>query len=86
MASQGAAGDRLAKGKGSEIQEVAMVGSSGREEGRHSLGSPDQRRPERTRASVTQVGLMSCEQRALGWREDSAKVPGLGDQLGTGDS
>ena len=31
-------------------------------------------------------GLMSCEQQALGWREDSAKAPGLGDRLGTGDS
>lgn len=33
MASQGAAGGRLAKGKGSEIQEVATVGSSGRRKG-----------------------------------------------------
>ena len=40
MASQGAARDRLAKAKGSEIQEMAMVGSSGREEGRHSLARP----------------------------------------------
>ena len=31
-------------------------------------------------------GMMSSEQWALGWREDSAKALRLGDQLGTGDS
>ena len=31
-------------------------------------------------------GLVRCEQRSLGLRGDSAKAPGLRNQLGTGES